>query len=114
MLGRIHQFKNLKLKDFLTRQNILFLKDSLTNKGMTSFDKIFQQSTATHYQNIRSGSTFQPRKSDFKIEKYGRFLQWISAYRNGISYRIIQKQILNTLNVVNSKLLLPIISSNST
>ena len=38
------ELKIPKLKDFITFQNILFEKDSLTNKGMTSFNKIFQQS----------------------------------------------------------------------
>ena len=46
------ELKILKLKDFITLQNILFVKDSLTNEGMTSFNKIFQQSTTTRYQNI--------------------------------------------------------------
>ena len=45
------ELKILKLKDFITLQNILFVKDSLTNEGMTSFDKIFQQSATTHSQN---------------------------------------------------------------
>ena len=48
------ELKIPKLKDFITLQNILFEKDSLTNKGMTSFNKIFQQSTsAPRYQNTR-------------------------------------------------------------
>ena len=53
------ELKILKLKDFITLQNILFVKDSLTNEGITSFNKIFQQSTTTPYQNTRSGSSFQ-------------------------------------------------------
>ena len=40
---------------------------------MTSFDKVFQQSTTTYYQNTRSASSFQLRKHDFKTEKYGQF-----------------------------------------
>ena len=67
------ELKILRLKDFITLQNILFLKDSLTSEGMTSFNKIFQQSTTTHYQNTRSASSFQLRKRDFKTEKFGRF-----------------------------------------
>ena len=65
--------KILKLKDLTTLQNILFVKDSLINEGMTSFDKIFQQSTTTCYQNTRSASSFQLWKRDFKTEKYGQF-----------------------------------------
>ena len=49
------------------------MNDSLKNEGMTSFDKIFQKSTTTHYQNTRSASSFQRRKRDFKTQKYGRF-----------------------------------------
>ena len=67
------ELKVLKLKDLITLQNCLFVKDSLTNEGMTSFDKTFQQSTTTRYQNERSASSFQLRKGDFKTEKYGRF-----------------------------------------
>ena len=63
----------ISLKDFITIQNILFVKDSLTNKGMTSFNEISQQSRTTCYQNTRSASSFQLRKHDFKTEKYGRF-----------------------------------------
>ena len=65
--------ENPKIKGFITLQNILFLKESLKNKGMTSFNKIFQQSTTTRYQNTRSTSDFQLRKHDFKTKKYGRF-----------------------------------------
>ena len=41
MTKTMKELKILKLKDFSTLQNILFVKDSLTNKGMTSFNKIF-------------------------------------------------------------------------
>ena len=73
VMKTMNELKILKLKDIITLQNILFVKDSLTNEGMTSFDKIFQQSTTTRYQNTRSASSFQLRKGDFKTEKYGRF-----------------------------------------
>ena len=36
------ELKILKLKDFVTFQNILCVKDSLTNKEMPSSDDIFQ------------------------------------------------------------------------
>ena len=49
------------------------MRDSLTNEGMTSSDKTFQQSITTYYQNTRSASTFQLRKHNFKTEKFGRF-----------------------------------------
>ena len=64
---------DLKVKDFITLQNILFVKYSLANEGMTSFDKIFQQSTTTRSQNTQSVSSFPLKKCDFKTEKYGRF-----------------------------------------
>ena len=41
------ELKILKLKHLITLQNILFVKDSLTHERMTSFHKIFQQSTTT-------------------------------------------------------------------
>ena len=63
--------KILKLKDLITLQNILFVKDSLTNEGM-SLNEIFQQSTTTHYQNTAQdqlASSFRLRKCDFKTER---------------------------------------------
>ena len=60
------ELKILKSKHFVTLQNILIVKDSLANKGMTSFDKIFQQSTTTLYQNTRLTSTLKLRKPSFK------------------------------------------------
>ena len=33
------EFKTLKLKGFITLQNILFVKKKLKNEGMASFDK---------------------------------------------------------------------------
>ena len=67
------ELKILKLKDFVTLQNILCVKDSPTNKEITSFNEIFQQSRTARYQNARSATTFQLRKRDFKTEKYGLF-----------------------------------------
>ena len=40
---------------------------------MRSFNKTFQQSTTTHYQNTRPASSFQLRKRDFKTEKFEQF-----------------------------------------
>ena len=51
------ELKTLKLKDLITLQNILFVKDWMTNERMTSFNKIFQQSTTTRYQNTRSATS---------------------------------------------------------
>ena len=50
---KMKEVKILKLKDLITLQNILFVKDSLTNEGMTSFDIVFQQFTTTPYQNTK-------------------------------------------------------------
>ena len=61
VMKTMNELKILKLKDIITLQNILFVKDSLTNEVMTSFDKIFQQSTTTRYQNTRSASNFQKK-----------------------------------------------------
>ena len=43
------ELKIQELRDFATLQNVLFVKDSLTNKGMTTVHKIFQQSTTKLY-----------------------------------------------------------------
>ena len=72
VIKTMKELKILKLKDLITLQNILLVKDSLTNEEMASFDKIFQQSTTTRYQNTRSAGSFELRKRDFKTEKYGR------------------------------------------
>ena len=55
------KLKILKFKDFITLQNILFVKDLLKNEGMRSLNKIFQQSATAHYQNKKSASSFQLR-----------------------------------------------------
>ena len=49
------------------------MKDLLANQGITSFNKIFQQSLTTHYQNTRSASSFKLRKCDFKSEEIRLF-----------------------------------------
>ena len=88
------ELKFLKLKDCerLTWWQMI-ISESFTKGmfwkvyGITSFDKIFQQSTTTTLlpkQNKRSASTYQLRKPDFKTEKYGRF-SIISAYQIEIS-----------------------------
>ena len=80
------EFKTLKLKGFITLQNILFVKYSLK-----VLIKIFQQSTTIRYQNTRSACSFQLGKGDFLTEKYGQFSMKnkISAYQIGISYRSV-------------------------
>lgn len=85
--NQMKKLKILKLKDFITLQNILFVKDLLANKELTSFNKIFQQLTATRSQNIRSTKTFHLREHDFKTEKYGHFLIINSLYQIRISYK---------------------------
>ena len=49
---RVKNPKTKRLRN-VTLQNVLFVKDSLTNEGMTNADKIFQQSTTTLYENTR-------------------------------------------------------------
>ena len=92
------ELKILKLKDLITLQNCLFVKDSLTNEGMTSFDKTFQQSTTTRYQNERSASSFQLRKGDFKTEKYGRLSNWNQLQKHlKTNFKDIKRSELKTI-----------------
>ena len=49
---RVKNPKTKRLRN-VTLQNVLFVKDSLTNEGMTNAHKIFQQSTTTLYENTR-------------------------------------------------------------
>ena len=104
------------LKALIIFQNILFVKDSSTNEEMKSFDKIFQQPTTTYYQDTRSASTLQLKKCDFRTEKYQQFsiINKILSDWNQLKKKFLKKQILKTLNVLNSKLFPLIISSNST
>ena len=48
------ELKILKLKDFIALQAILFVKDSLTNEQMTSFDEIFFNNPKLHVTKLQA------------------------------------------------------------
>ena len=66
----MHKLKILKLKDFITLQNILFINDYLEEERLKSFNTIFKQMETNQFHNTRSVNTHQ---RDYKTEKYGHF-----------------------------------------
>ena len=69
----MHKLRILKLKDFITLQNILFVYDCLEEERMKSFNTTFKQMETNQLYNTRSFNTHQLKKRDFKTEKYGCF-----------------------------------------
>ena len=69
----MHKLRILKLKDFITLQNVLFVYDCLEEERMKSFNTTFKQMETNQFYNTRSFNTHQLKKRDFKTEKYGRF-----------------------------------------
>ena len=69
----MQKLKILKLKDFITLQNILFVYDCLEEERMKSFNTTFKRMETNQFYNTRSFNTHQLKRGDFKTEKYGRF-----------------------------------------
>ena len=69
----MHKLRILKLKDFITLQNILFVYDCLEEERMKSFNTTFKQMETNQFYNTRSFNTHQLKRRDFKTEKYGCF-----------------------------------------
>ena len=69
----MHKLRILKLKDFITLQNILFVYDCLEAERMKSFNTTFKQMETNQLYNTRSFNTHQLKRRDFKTEKYGCF-----------------------------------------
>ena len=63
----------LKIKDFITLQNVLFVYDCLEEERMKSFNTTFKQMETNQFYNTRSFNTHQLKRRDFKTEKYGCF-----------------------------------------
>ena len=55
----------LKLKDFIILQNILFVKDCLTENGLGSFNDKFHHSKLPLNHTTRSSSTYQLKVNNF-------------------------------------------------
>ena len=62
----------LKLKDFIMLQNILFVKDCLSENALGSFNDKFHPSKLPLNHTTRSSSTYQLKVNNFKAESYGR------------------------------------------
>ena len=71
----------LKLKDFITLQNILFVYDYLEEERMKSFNTTFKQMENNQIYNTRSFNTHQLKRQDFKTEKYGCFSILVNFYQ---------------------------------
>ena len=70
----MHKLRILKLKDFITLQNVLFVYDCLEEERMKSFNTTFKQMETNQFYNTRSFNTHQQlKKQDSKTEKYGCF-----------------------------------------
>ena len=69
----MHELRILKLKDFITLQNVLFVYDCLEEERMKSFNTTFKQMETNQFYNTRSFNTHQLKRRDFKTEKYGHF-----------------------------------------
>ena len=62
----MHKLKILKLKDFITLQNILFVYDCLEEERMKSFITTFKQMETNQFHNTRSFNTHQLKRRDLK------------------------------------------------
>ena len=58
----------LKLKDFIMLQNILFVKDCLSENVPGSFNDTFYPSKLPLNHTTRPSSTYQLKVNNFKIE----------------------------------------------
>ena len=58
----MHKLRNLKLIDFITLQNILFVYDCLEEERMKSFDTTFKQMETNQFYITRSFNTHQLKK----------------------------------------------------
>ena len=65
-LKNMHEMNTLKLKDFIILQNILFLKDCLSENAPGSFNDKFHPSRLALNHTRRSSSTYQPKVNNFK------------------------------------------------
>ena len=69
----MHKLRIIKLKYFITLQNILFVYECLEEERMKSFNTTFKQMETNQFYNTRSFNTHQLKRRDFKTEKYGCF-----------------------------------------
>ena len=74
VLKEMHISKIIKLRDFITVQNILFINDCLQEKRLETFNTIIKQMETNQFHNTKSINTYQLKRHDFKTEKYDRFV----------------------------------------
>ena len=70
-LKNMYEMNILKLKDFIMLQNILFVKDCLSENALGSFNDKFHPSKLPLNHTTRSSSTYQLKVNNFKTERYG-------------------------------------------
>ena len=68
---QIYEMNILKLKAFIMLQNILFVKDRLSENVAGSFNDKFHPSKVPLNHTTRSSSTYQLEVNNFKTERYG-------------------------------------------
>ena len=61
----MHKLRILKLKDFITFQNVIFVFDCLEEESMKSFNTTFKQVETNQFYNTRSFNTHQLKKARF-------------------------------------------------
>ena len=71
---QIYEMNILKLKAFIMLQNILFVRDCLSENVPGSFSDKFHPSKVPLNHTKRSSSTYQLKVNNFKTERYGRKL----------------------------------------
>ena len=69
---QMYKMRIPKLKDFIMLQNILFVKDCLSENTRESFNDKFHPSKLPLNHTTRSSSTYQLKVNNFKTERYGR------------------------------------------
>ena len=69
----MHKSKVLKLKAFITLQDILFINNCLVEERMKSFNTTFKQKENNQFHYAESINTHQLERLDFKTETYGCF-----------------------------------------
>ena len=68
---QIYEMNILKLKDFIMLQNILFVKDCLSENAPGSFNDKFYSSKVPLNHTTKSSSTYQLKVNNLKSERYG-------------------------------------------
>ena len=71
---QIYEMNILKLKAFIMLQNILFVRDCLSENVPGSFSDKFHPSKVPLNHTKRSSSTYQLKVNNFKTERYSRKL----------------------------------------